>query len=404
MRGDVVTIAELDSRLEGVRARMRNSELGGLIVADPANIHYLSGYNAWSFYTPQILFVPLEGDPVLAMREMDALGAHRTAVKYSREVLGYPEPLVHHPDVHPMEWVAQRLRDLGYARTMRVGFEGDAHFFAVRSYLSFVKEIPEWELVESKELVNWTRLVKSEAEITLMRCAGAIASEAMRSAVAAIEEGLPLNSIAAEVMEAQTRGVGPIDGDYPAIVPMFPLGESAGTPHLTWDGTPISREGIVSVELAGVYRRYHAPLARSVILGPPSKNLDRVAGATVEGLNAALEQLKPGNTPEDLADAWNAVMKRNGLSKNSRLGYSIGIGYPPDWGERTVSIRTGDETVFEENMTFHMIAGMWNERDSFEVSESVRVAAQGVEILTNSPRELIVKEDHERPDHYSLRA
>src|SRR5690625_6448666 len=125
MRGEFVTIAELDARLEGVRARMRARELGGLIVADPANIYYLSGYDAWSFYTPQILFVPLEGEPILAMREMDAFGAHRTALRYAENVLGYPEPLVHHPDVHPMEWVARQLRDAGYARRMKVGFEGE---------------------------------------------------------------------------------------------------------------------------------------------------------------------------------------------------------------------------------------------------------------------------------------
>lgn len=69
-----------------------------------------------------------------------------------------------------------------------------------------------------------------------------------------------------------------------------------------------------------------------------------------------------------------------------------------------MSIREGDETVFTENMTFHMIAGMWLAHDSFEVSESVRIGPRGAEVLTNCPRALIVKEDYERPDHYSLRA
>lgn len=404
MSVDLVTIAELDERLAAVRTRMRARELGALIVADPANIYYLSGYDAWSFYTPQVLFVPLEGEPVLAMREMDAIGAHRTALKFADGVLGYPEHLVHHPERHPMQWVAQRLRDAGFGYAMRVGVEGDAHFFAVRSFLALTATIPEWELVDSAELVNWVRLVKSEAEITLMRCAGAIASEAMRTAVDAIEDGAALNVVAAQVLEAQARGVGPLDGDYPAIVPMFPHGPSANTPHLTWTSERVRAGSVVSVELAGVYHRYHCPLARSVMLGTPSKELDRVAGATVEGLNAALDQLRPGNTPKDVSAAWNRVMKRNGLRKNSRLGYSIGIGYPPDWGERTVSIREEDEHVFEENMTFHIIAGMWLPHDSFEISESVRVGNRGVEVLTNSPRALIVKEDYERPDHYSLRA
>lgn len=115
-----VTTAELDDRLTAVRSRMDEQELGGLIVADPSNIYYLSGYNAWSFYTPQILYVPFAGNPVLAMREMDARGAGRSAVKYGESVLGYPEELVHHPDVHPMEWIVQQLRDMGFAEQFRV--------------------------------------------------------------------------------------------------------------------------------------------------------------------------------------------------------------------------------------------------------------------------------------------
>lgn len=393
MDAGLVSPAELDARLERVRERMRAAELTGLVVADPANIFYLSGYNAWSFYTPQILFVPLEGTPVLAMREMDALGAHRTAVSYADDVLGYPETLVHRPDAHPMQWVAEQLRDRGFARPGRVGFEGDAHFFAVRSFLALRDGIPEWELVESRELVNWVRLVKSDFEIAQMRRAGRVASEAMRAAVGAIEEGRPLNEIAADVMAAQARGVEGADGDYPAIVPMFLYGDGADTPHLTWTAERFGAGEAVSIELAGVHHRYHTPLARSVSLGTPSRELDRLAGATVEGLNAALAELKPGNTPSDVTRAWDAVLARYGLEKKSRLGYSIGVGFPPDWGERTVSIRADDQTVLEENMTFHVIAGMWMTGYGFEVSESIRVAPGGADVLTDAPRKLIVKED-----------
>lgn len=389
--------AELDRRLERVRERMRNAGLDGLVVADPANIFYLSGYNAWSFYTPQILFVPLEATPILAMREMDALGAHRTAIRYGDDVLGYPEHLVHRPDTHPMEWVAEQLRERGFATRGRVAFEGDAHFFAVRSYLALRDRLPEWELVESRELVNWVRLVKSDFEIGQMRRAGRVASEVMRRAVEAAGEGRPLNEVAADVLSAQARGavdvdgVG-IDGDYPAIVPMFLYGEGADTPHLTWTAERMAAGEAVSIELTGVHRRYHAPLARTVSLGSPSRELDRLAGATVEGLNAALAELRPGNTPADVHAAFDAVLRRHGLEKKSRLGYSIGIGFPPDWGERTVSIRPNDETELQENMTFHVIAGMWMTGYGFEVSESARVAPGGADVFTDAPRRLIVKE------------
>lgn len=387
-----IPASEYDVRLEKVRAAMRTADLDGLVVADPANIYYLSGYNAWSFYTPQILYVPLTGTPTLAMREMDALGAHRTAVRYADDVLGYPEPLVHRPDTHPMVWVAEQLRERGFATAGRVGFEGDAHFFAVRSYLALRDGIPEWDLVESRELVNWVRLVKSDGEIALMRRAGAVASAVMRRAVESIEDGRPLNEIAAEVLAAQARGADGIDGDYPAIVPMFLYGDGADTPHLTWTAERFAADQATSIELSGVHHRYHTPLARTVSLGRPTPELDRLAGATVEGLNAALAELKPGNTPADAHASFARVLHGYGLEKKSRLGYSIGIGFPPDWGERTVSIRADDRTELQENMTFHVIAGMWMTGYGFEASESVRVAPGGAEVFTDAPRRLIVKE------------
>jgi ectoine hydrolase len=395
---ELVSTAELDQRLDRVRQIMAQEGLDGLIVADPSNLFYLTGYNAWSFYTPQILFIPLDGTPVLAMREMDALGAHRTALRYGDDVLGYPESLVHRPDTHPMVWVAEQLRSRGYVSpsspgSQRIGFEGDAHFFAVRSYLALREGLPEWELVESRELVNRVRLIKSDFEITQMRAAGKVASAAMRRAIDAVEAGRPLNLVAAEVMAAQAQGADGVDGDYPAIVPMFPRGEGADTPHLTWTDEQIAPGEAVSIELAGVYRRYHAPLARTVSIGAPSAELERLAEATAEGLNAAIEMMRPGNTPAEATGAWDAVLARYGYEKKSRLGYSIGIGFPPDWGERTVSIRADDTTVLQENMTFHMIAGMWMTGYGCELSESIRVAEGGAEIFTDAPRKLIIKGD-----------
>lgn len=383
---------EIDQRVAAVRERMATAGFDALVVADPANIHYLTGYNAWSFYMPQLLFVPAVGEPVLAMREMDALGAHRTAVRFADDVLAYPETYVHQHDRHPMGWVGEQLRHRGFGSAMRVGYEGDAHYFSVRAFLALQRSLPEWDLVDSRELVNWVRVVKSDYEIDLMRTAGRVCTGAMLHAVDSISANRPLNEVAAEVMAAQARGVEGADGDYPAIVPMFPRGEGADTPHLTWTADRITTGEAVSIELAGVHKRYHAPLARTVSLGAPSADLDRLAKVTVEGLNTVLDVLRPGTTPAEAVASWDAVLKRNGYEKRSRLGYSIGIGFPPDWGEHTVSLRADDHTELQENMTFHVIAGMWMSGYGFEISESIRVGASGAECFTTVPRELIVKE------------
>ncbi|MCH1881638.1 M24 family metallopeptidase [Agrococcus sp. ARC_14] len=384
---------EFADRLQRTRARMARSGLDGLVVVDPANLHYLTGYDAWSFYMPQLLFVPLAAEPLLIMREMDAGGAHRTADATPRErILGYPESLVHQRDVHPFDWAAEQLRAHGFGGRGRIGYEGEAHFLSVRSFLALQRGLPAWQLVDAHDLVNWVRLVKSPYELGLMRKAGMVASAAMQAGIDAVAAGARLNDIAAAIQLAQATGVEGAEGDYPAIVPMLPAGESADTPHMTFSARRLDASEAVSIELAGAHRRYHAPLARTLVLGRPSDRLARLASVTAEGLQLVIDGLQPGRTVAEVHSIWQAHISKEGIEKPSRLGYSIGIGYPPDWGERTVSIRGDEQTVIEPGMCLHVIAGMWMLGYGCELSESLAITESGAEVLTTAPRELIVKE------------
>ena len=84
------------------------------------------------------------------------------------------------------------------------------------------------------------------------------------------------------------------------------------------------------------------------------------------------------------------TMNANGYSKESRVGYSIGLNYPPDWGERTASLRPGDATVLEPGMCFHFQSGVWLDDFGAAVSEPFVVTDKGGEKLATAPRELIV--------------
>ena len=383
---------EYDERLRNVRSRMSDQGLSALIVSDPSNIYYLTGYDAWSFYTPQFLFVPASGDILLFARAMDAGGAYHTAWLPSAQVVGYPEKLIHRPHEHPFDWVGEQLRECGLvsaASAGQIGLELDSHFFSPKAYLSLLNALPEWTFVDSHELVNWVRVVKSPAEIELMRIAADVCTAAMNVAIDNIRVGARQNDVAAEISRAQIAGTPEHGGDYPAIVPMMPMGAAADAPHLTWTQERFDDNQGVSVELAGAYKRYHVPLARTIMLGRPTPEMQKVAAAVGEGVESVLSVIRPGAQARDLATAWDAVLARHGLSKPSRIGYSIGIGYPPDWGERTVSLRGDDDTVLEENMTFHLMCGMWMDGYGYECSEPFRVSADGVETFTSLPRDLI---------------
>ncbi|MDN5634774.1 MAG: M24 family metallopeptidase [Brevibacterium sp.] len=379
-------------RIASVRNRMVDQGLSALIVTDPANIYYLTGYNAWSFYTPQLLYVPAAGPLTLFLRDMDARGATHTSWLPPEDIVGYPERYVQRPHIHPFDWVAFALRqrwEVARASSSPVGVEMDSHFFSPRAFRSLVNGIPEWRLVDSFELVNWIRAVKSPAEVALMRNAAEVTTESMNAALGTIGAGVAQNEVAAEIAAAQARGRGGAWGDYPAIVPMMPTGESADTPHLSWSDRKFIADESVSIELAGVHRRYHVPLARTAVVGKPKQELIRLEGVVAEALAAVLDVAAPEVPTAELARTWNRVLALAGLEKPSRLGYSIGIGYPPDWGERTISIRTEDDQFLEAGMTFHLICGMWMNGYGYELSESVLITDTGCDTFTAFPRELI---------------
>ena len=167
---------------------------------------------------------------------------------------------------------------------------------------------------------------------------------------------------------------------------------SASAPHLTWNDDPFKSGEATFFEIAGCYRRYHCPTSRTVFLGtPPNKFLD-MEKAVVEGIDAGLEMARPGNQCQQVAEAFCSVLeKRTGIQKASRCGYPIGISYPPDWGERTMSLRPKDETVLECGMTFHFIPAVWQEDWGMEITESFVITDQGAETLANVPRKMFVK-------------
>jgi len=137
--------------------------------------------------------------------------------------------------------------------------------------------------------------------------------------------------------------------------------------------------------------RYHVALSRTVYLGQAPDEVRRLADVTKEGLDAALATVRPGAQCQDVEAAWRETIGRQGYSKPSRIGYSIGVNYPPNWADHTASLRPGDTTVMVPNMTFHLMLGMWMEGWGYELSETFRVTEDGHELLASFPQQLFVK-------------
>ncbi|MCG8594110.1 MAG: ectoine hydrolase DoeA [Kiloniellales bacterium] len=381
-------------RLRKTRQAMDRAGIEVLFACDPSNMAWLTGYDGWSFYVHQGVLIGPEGNPVFWGRIQDANGALRTCYMDPADILGYPDDYVMSEVRHPMSHLAGVIRDRGWAgRTL--GVEMENYYYSARAHAVLSAELGPG-IRDATALVNWQRAEKSETEIRYMRRAARIVERMHHAICESIRPGLRKNELVAEIYRSGLRGAedeaGAFGGDYPAIVPLLPTGPDAAAPHLTWDDRPFERGAGTFFEIAGCYRRYHAPLCRTVFLGEPPAEMLAAEEALLEGIQDGIAAARAGNTAGDVARTFYNVLRRRGIRREGRCGYPIGLSYPPDWGERTFSIRESDETELRPDMTFHFMPGLWMEDWGLEITEPVLVKETGpAECLADYPRRLFVK-------------
>jgi ectoine hydrolase len=384
------TNSEYQRRISKTRKEMASRELEAIVVSDPSNMSWLSGYDGWSFYVHQAVILTHEGEPVWWGRGMDALGARRTVFMEDDCIHGYDDTYVQNPEKHPMEDLSRLLKELKLDKK-RIGVEMDNYYFTAAAHRTLERCLPEADLQDATGLVNWQRAVKSEREIEYMQRAGAIVEAMHQHILDVAEPGMRKNDLISEIYAVGIRGTHGFWGDYPAIVPMAPSGMDATAPHLTWDDRPMELGESTFFEIAGAHRRYQCPQSRTLFFGEVPQKFRDAEAAVLDAIEAGLEQAKPGNRAEDIANAFNLMLNSWGFEKDSRCGYAIGISYPPDWGERTISFRRGDKTVLEPGMTFHFMPALWLEDGGLEITEPILITEDGYECFCKTPRELFVK-------------
>ena len=383
-------LSEYHRRIAKARQAMAAKGLDLIVVSDPSNMAWLTGYDGWSFYVHQAVLLGLEGEPVWWGRGMDAQGARRTAFMGHDNIVGYDDSFVQNPAKHPMNQLSEVIAARGFANA-RIGVEMDNYWFSAAANQSLRAHLRQAKFSDTTGLVNWQRTVKSDHEIEFIRRAAKIVDAMHAKVIELVEPGLAKNVLVAEIQKQAILGADGYWGDYSAFVPMLPSGLDATAPHLTWDDRPFQNNEGTFFELGGCYRRYHAPLSRTVYLGKPPRKFLEAEKAVSEATEAGLAQCKPGVTCGEVADAFFGTLTRRGFSKDSRAGYSIGLSYPPDWGERTLSIRRGDATVLEPNMTLHFMPALWLDDGGIELSETILITPQGPECLCQTPRKLVIK-------------
>ena len=380
--------SEFDFRLKKIKSSMNNKGLDLIIITDPSNMNYTTGYDGWSFYVPQGVIISLDhNEPIWFGRMQDSKGAKITTFLKEENILGYPEDLIQSPPQHPYDYLTNFLKTKKWDKK-NIGVEMDSYYYSAECHARLLNQFPEATFHDANLLVNWIRLIKSENEIKYMKDASVLVQLGMQKAYDTIKLGVRQSEVAGNIQNTLLSGTDKMGGEYSGLTIILASGISASASHLTpTDKKFVNNEGTI-IELGGVKNRYHCPMSRTVFIGKPDIKTIETMKITNEAFENALKFIKPGNTANDVAVGFWEVLSKYGLEKDSRLGYSIGLGYPPDWGEHTMSIRKNDMTVLQPNLTFHMIAGMWMDTWGLEVSESIQVTDNGYKLFCNFSRSL----------------
>jgi Xaa-Pro dipeptidase len=374
------TEEEYQSRLKRVRNLMEKKGIDLLMLREPINIHYLTGYNTIGFGNHEILFIPLEGDITLLVRFLERQITFSTS--WIKDVVTWED--------HEDPFVV--TRDLVFSKgwnTKRVAFEESNKYMSVNEYKAFSSAMGI-ELIDGSGIVEEVRKIKSPAEVEYIRKAGTFTAAALKAGMEALAAGKTENDIVAEVSKAMIAA----GSEYPSDFPILTGGWKSGVPHTTFNRLMLQEGDAVLFELGGVYNRYTAAMMRSAVIGKFDPEIKVMYDVCVEALEAAIDAIKPGVTSGEVDEACRSVIEKAGYYENfrKRTGYSIGCAYPPSWVEgHIIDLKKDDPRVLEPGMVFHMPPAL-RKYDKFGVgvSETVLVTQTGCEVLTCFPRELFI--------------
>lgn len=334
--------AEYAQRMAKARQLLVKAGLDVMVITGPENIFYLTGQQTPGYYTFQTLVLPVEGDPVFVIRQLEYFNFISNT--FIRDAAIYTD------GDNPVSFLLDVLKARGWMKS-RIGIDKRGWFLPVAVYEALQAEIGT--IHDAAGVIEQLRAVKSAAELEKMAHAARYVDAGMLAGRAAIAAGATENDLVSAMMGAAIAA----GSEYMGMEPLVSSGPRTGVPHGTWRRRKILDGDPIFLEMAATHDRYHAALMRSAWLGKPPAVALEMEKVCQEALQAALDAIRPGATCEAPHLACQAVIDRAGYTDNfkKRTGYSIGISFAPDWGEGAIlSLYSGITTELQPGMTFHI--------------------------------------------------
>ncbi|MEX2473958.1 M24 family metallopeptidase [Marinobacter sp.] len=364
---------EFDQRLSRVRARMVEDDISALLLTDPSDIFYLTGYSTFEVsvhvalvvtQSRLLLQVPsIEVGPAMVTTRVDRVAGYRW--EGIGEVL---EPLV-----AALSGVEDRVGIDFWHGSLRHGvIEG----IRVR--------LPDIRFVDSALLLKRVRIVKSSAELACLRRSAHITGQALKEAIAVIRPGVTDNEIAAVGAQALLAA----GSEFMSMQPIVTVGPRSGIIHTNHRRCAVEAGNPVFLEFGAAWKRYTAPMMQTVVAGEPTHSMRRVFDGCRRVVDALLDAIRPGVSFDVAAQAAEKALAplAGEVFFSGVFGYTVGAQFPPSWVEGSGFIARGQSSRFQPGMVFHLpiclrMPGHWG----IGCSETVLITDNGAEPLTNNP-------------------
>ena len=378
--GDIVFPQnEFNRRIGGLRTSMEEREMDVVILAMPHDLFYLTGYQTPGYYWFQVLVVPLEKEPFMVTRLLESSNIPaRTWIRLSRPYSDFQDPT---------QVLADAFREFGLDNA-RIGFDKDAYFFRSFEQESVIAKLPNATFRNCTGIVEQLRVVKSDLELEKMEFAARATEAGMLAGIKASGPGINEDEIAAEIYHAMLRA----GSEWPAMAPFVATGWRGAVGHMTWEHRTLEDQDYVFLEVAGCYNRYHTAMMRTVTIGETPQAIEDGEKVCLDAMQATMEAIKPGVPASEVDLIARDIIKKGAphVEQAARTAYSIGIGFPPDWGEgHILSMVKGHDRPLEKNMTFHLIP--WVQvpgHGGVGITETIVVTENGCRSLFDFPQKV----------------
>lgn len=373
------------ARQAKLTAELRARGLDAMLVFSQESLFWLTGYDSGGFVFFQCAIVTADDRPIILLtRRPDLLQARMTSTIQDVRVW------LDADDANPAADLKDILVELGLEGA-RVAIELNTHGLTGWNLWRCQQTFGNWcRLEDDGHLIRKLRVVKSPAEIEIMREAGRICDRSLNAVIAAARPGLLDSELKAAYL-ASILGDG---ADMPPNAPLFNSGPRAVFGRGVTKPRRLERQDQILVEYPVAYRHYNVKTEWMILFGEVPDRQRRMYDVARETLQKMTEIARPGTTLGEIFDAYADGLDRAGYaaSRYAATGYSVGISYAPTSMDVPPMIYAGNATVCEPGMTlfYHVMNGVADSGLAMGVGHTLLVTEGAPELLTDLPDELTV--------------